>query len=198
LPTLTSRHWAKLTSDPIKALLRETDTEISSCHKLTALHLNCERAQRQNLRLAAELFSNTTSTSLLQYLPGENKNLGTDVGNFFQLVNNWFHIFNAYTPSGTVPTKKSYGLDLSNQNSILNEMKNTIGSMLCIGKRTLQIFQKGILISINSLLNLYKDMVDSLNVTYIYTHRLNQDCLEKIFPQVFIFIYIINRIQSNI
>ena len=49
-------------------------TDISSCYKLTKLHLNCEKTQRQNVKLAAQLFSNTTATALKHYLLGEDKN----------------------------------------------------------------------------------------------------------------------------
>ncbi|KAI5739381.1 hypothetical protein M8J77_018589 [Diaphorina citri] len=46
---------------PVEELLKISKTEISSCFKLTNNHLTCERAQRQNVRLAAQLLSHPTS-----------------------------------------------------------------------------------------------------------------------------------------
>ncbi|KAI5738159.1 hypothetical protein M8J77_003709 [Diaphorina citri] len=46
---------------PVEELLKISKTEIISCFKLTNNHLTCERAQRQNVRLAAQLLSHPTS-----------------------------------------------------------------------------------------------------------------------------------------
>jgi hypothetical protein len=45
-------------------------------------------------------------------------------------------------------------------------------------------FQNGILISINSIKGLYKDMKEKYNLSFILTHRLNQDLLENYFSQI--------------
>lgn len=169
---------------PVLSLLENTRSEVNACFKLTPLHLNCERAQRQNVKLAAQLFSNTTATALKHYLPGEDKKASTATGNFFQLVNSWFDIMNSYTPSASIPTKKPYGTNLSLQDECLNEMVSVIGGMTCVGKRSIQIFQRGIIMSTKALQGLYIDMKEEYAVSYILTHRLNQDCLENFFSQV--------------
>lgn len=46
------RDTTVITKDPVKVLINSTRSEINSCYKLTP-HLACERAQRQNLKLAA-------------------------------------------------------------------------------------------------------------------------------------------------
>lgn len=51
-------------------------------------------------------------------------------------------------------------------------------------RESLQIFQKGILLSIKSLKALYCDLKKENGFSYILTHRLNQDCLENLFSQV--------------
>lgn len=68
-------------------------------------------------------------------------------------------------------------------------MYYTIETMKCFNKKQelqncLQIFQKGILMSITSLKDLRKQMNESFDLKYILTHRLNQDCLENFFTQV--------------
>jgi hypothetical protein len=60
---------------PLDALLKATSTEVSVCHRLQDAHLTCEGSQRQNVRLAAELLSHTTSTALMRYLPGSSSSV---------------------------------------------------------------------------------------------------------------------------
>lgn len=56
--------------------------------------------------------------------------------------------------------------------------------MRCKGKNTLLTFQKGILISIKSTQLLFKDLMEKYDISYILTHRLNQDSLESLFSIV--------------
>lgn len=67
-------------------------------------------------------------------------------------------------------------------------MYATVQSMKCYDSKeklrnALQTFQKGILLSIKSLKALYRDLHE-MGITFILTHRLNQDCLENFFSQV--------------
>lgn len=48
----------------------------------------------------------------------------------------------------------------------------------------LQIFQKGILMSINSLTLLFHDLKVEFQISHITTHKLNQGALENLFTQV--------------
>lgn len=86
---------------------------------------------------------------------------------------------NSYTPTTNIPTKKPYGLNIDFQNEVLNDMLITISGMTCVGKTTMQIFQKGIIMSIKSLINLFKDLKSKFNITYILSHRLNQRLFRK-------------------
>lgn len=61
--------------------------------------------------------------------------------------------------------------------------------MKCFNKKqellnSLQVFQKGILMSITSLKGLRNQMEKKFNYKYLLTHRLNQDCLEIFFCQM--------------
>lgn len=174
----------KITKAPVKCLIEKTTTEISSCHKLKPIHITCEKSQRQNVALAAQLMSNTTATALKRYLPGEDKELAKNVGDFFQMINIWFDILNSYSPSASVQTKRPYGTNFENQNQILNTAIETFKSMRVISKNSLQIFQKGAIISTTSVQHLFQDLKERYGISYILTHRLNQDCLENLFSQV--------------
>lgn len=63
----------KICKDCVRDLIEATRSEINSCLKLSPLHINVEKTQRQNAKLAAQLFSNTTATALKLYLPGVDK-----------------------------------------------------------------------------------------------------------------------------
>lgn len=68
-------------------------------------------------------------------------------------------------------------------------MFSTIEGMKCFNKKkellnSLQIFQKGILMSITSIKALQKIMEEKFGYKYILTHRGNQDCLENFYSQV--------------
>lgn len=68
-------------------------------------------------------------------------------------------------------------------------MYETVRNMKCFNKKgdlqnSLQIFQKGILMSITSLKLLRSKINEKFGFKYILTHRLNQDCLENFFCQI--------------
>lgn len=75
----------------------------------------------------------------------------------------------------------AYGLDKNNQDLLLNQMNDLIFNMRVHGKKSLMPFQKGILMSNNSLRNLYSDVNEMYGIKYIITRVLNQDVLENCF-----------------
>lgn len=173
-----------ITKEPVKCLIEDSRSEISSCYKLNHLHITCERAQRQNVALAAQLMSNTTATALKRYLPGPNKQLAANVADFIDIINKWFDIMNSYIPSATLITKLPYGKKLEIQDEVLEKAKQLFRTMRARSKNALQIFQKGAIISTISLQKLFTDLKERYGIHYILTHRLNQDCLENLFCQV--------------
>lgn len=175
---------SNVNSTPLKELLKITKSEISTCHKLSEKHIECVKAERQNVGLAAQLLSHSVATALCHYKPGFNKILSENTGKFIEVISNWYDIMNSYTSTETLCTKKAYGLNLSEQNKCLDKMYELIFSMRCNGKNTLQTFQKGILISITSTKLLFEDLKQKYNIDYILTHRLNQDSLESYFSTI--------------
>jgi len=91
---------------------------------------------------------------------------------------------NSYTPSETLCTKKPYGLNLEDQNNCLEKVYKLIYSMRCQDKNVLLTFQKGILISNKSTQEHFKHLNKKYNISYILTHRLNQDSLESFFSLI--------------
>ncbi|KAG5875325.1 hypothetical protein JTB14_018733 [Gonioctena quinquepunctata] len=112
---------------------------------------------RQNVRRAAELLSHTTATALIHYEVG-NKIEARALSEFIEAVNKWFHIFNSYIPINKIRTKSAY-----------EQWVKTVFKPF---------------MSIISLKMLFDDMNQKFSASYILTHRLNQDYLEKFFFQV--------------
>ena len=63
----------------------------------------------------------------------------------------------------------------------MNEMNLTILNIKIVNKVKLLPFQKGILLSNSSLIELYKHLRKTYNTEYILKARLNQDILETFF-----------------
>jgi hypothetical protein len=100
------------------------------------------------------------------------------------LINDWFDIMNVYTPSNSFrPSKCPYGKQLEYQDELLSYVYRTILNMRCCGMQSLQIFQRGMLMSINSLRGLFAS-VQSIGVSFILTNKVNQDALENLFSQL--------------
>lgn len=105
----------ELNQGKIRELLK-TNTEISPIYKLSVKHLEVEKAERQNVRLACELFSHSVAQSLRRNFPNDKE--AAELSDFIELVNKWFDVMNSYSLNG-IGYKKPYGLDLSEQNAIL-------------------------------------------------------------------------------
>jgi hypothetical protein len=170
----------------LEALLRLDGAEIKVCHNLTDAHIHCEKFQRQNVRLAAQLLSHKTANALKYYTPGNDPSLATTTGNFIELVDKWFDLLNSYKINMySSPWKSGYGIKLEDQNAILDAMTDMFKNMRCCNKNSLQIFQKGVLITNASLKHLLQDMKTKFpTINYILTHKVNQDSLENLFSQL--------------
>lgn len=96
--------------------LLESNTEISPLFKLSIMHLEVRGAERQNVRMASELFSRTVAESLRRHYPGDQ--IVQKLASFIELVNNWFDIMNSYSLNG-IGYKKPYGLNLEEQDRVL-------------------------------------------------------------------------------
>lgn len=94
-------------------------------------------------------------------------------------MNNWFDLLNSQQPYGD--NSNAYGLEIDEQNKLLDEMDNFIKTMLVHSKKSFMPFQKGILLTNMSLRNLLVDLKSYYELTYVITRRLNQDILENFF-----------------
>lgn len=177
------KNGEKVTKEPLLKLIAN-QKEVSSIHKLTRQHVDCQGPSRQRVSLAAQLLSHTTSTALFTY--GEEDLEFKHLAEFIAVINNWFDIMNSYIPSAPIPTKCGYGRSdiKKSQDDCLDKAFDTVLNMRCTNKSRLQIFQKGILLSIKALQQLFVDLQSDFNLCYILTHKVNQDALENLFSQI--------------
>ncbi|KAF0714208.1 Uncharacterized protein FWK35_00030575, partial [Aphis craccivora] len=128
-------------------------------HKLGERHLLVEGTSRMNVKIAAQ------ATKLIQ------------------LFNDWFDLHNSSHKYDH--ERPSFGLNIENQKNILLEMNVFISKMIVHGrnKGTLLPFQKGIIISNNSLLQLWDELKNNYdkNISYLTTRKFNQDLVENTF-----------------
>jgi len=168
---------------PVEHLISMTRTEINVCHKISNDHLSCEGNQRQNVKLAAQLLSHNTAVALKHYYANDDN----PTADFIEMVNNWFDLMNVRFPGNNItPFKAPYGMSnaVGAQNVLLNQVETFFKNVRCKGKCTMQLFQKGILMSILSLRQLHDLVSKKHHVSYILTAKLNQDSLENLFSQL--------------
>jgi hypothetical protein len=66
----------------------------------------------------------------------------------------------------------------------INNVKKAFSGLHCRGKNTMQVLQMDIIISCTSTQVLYTKLVEKYKISYILTHKLNQDSLENLFSQL--------------
>lgn len=104
----------------------------------------------------------------------------------FQLINDWFDVFNTKTTQkDTRPLSKAYGLSLHEQNQVLNTMSDMVSKFFpSRSGSTLLPFQRGIIQNNNALPLLLNHLQEKYNMPYLLTSKLNQDCLENFFSAI--------------
>lgn len=171
-----------ITKRPLVKLIAGTRTEISSLFKITERHVNPDNILKQNVALAAQLLSHTTATALRQYMPDDDE--AQELAKILQTCNDWFDVLNSRSTLESLDLKKPFGLSINIQIQAIEEMNKFISTTTCFGKKDQQVFQKAILMTNKSLLDLYELMKQKYNIRYIVTKHLNQDCLESYFGHI--------------
>ena len=137
-------------------LLRYDKGEIKLCPKLTSLHVNCYGSMRQRVRLATQLLSNTVSKAII-HLDGDDAEFKSQYVSTFDA---YFDTMNSNREYADKPLRCGFGKHEEEQIKALEDMKDLVTKMrFCDAPKqeTKKPFQKGILISINSTLSLWKE-----------------------------------------
>lgn len=140
----------------IEQLLALKVYDVNILYKITDYHMTLTGSQRQSVKPAAQLFSDSVSKLILYchkkgYLKGQS---AKTVGGVFKIINDWFDLFNSKVKYQTnkVP---AYGLDLNNQNAILLDMDDFVENLRFVGHKGLIECRKGILRNNKSIKSLF-------------------------------------------
>ena len=172
-----------VTDSSVREIIIRSEHDLKTAHHLSHKHINVQGVKTMNVKLAAQLMSETTAKSIKFF--GEQGLLKSkdwdDTSKFIALVDAWFDVFNSRAPVDKKKNRVAFGIHLSEQRNILKSMMNTVQNMSVGRNISLYPFQKGILVSCQSLLKLYDFLNTEFGLKYIITYRLNQDGLEHFF-----------------
>jgi hypothetical protein len=178
------QNGAVITKQPLIRLLelpRDPNSEFNSLFKLSYNHLNVDNTEKMNVEYAAQTLSHSVAVALRRYLKDDAE--AQELALFIDNINDWFDIMNSHHPNEKLDTKKPFAYT-HNQIQKLDEVYKMIKNMLRTDRKSIQVFQKGILISIQSIKTLYCEMKRRYGVNYILTYKVNQDLLENFFSQI--------------
>jgi len=173
----------------LEELVALNSNDLKIAFNLNEKHLDVKGHQRQNVKLAAQVFSRRNALAI-EYCGKKGffsqNSYWQEFSDVFLLINDWFDILNSQFKFGSHSGSRAYGVELDHQNEILEKMNQFISNMRVGKKSTLQPFQKGILLtnaSLKELLPYIKEKYssDSFIPEYIITRRLCQDVVENFF-----------------
>lgn len=169
-------------SSCVREVVARSKADLKATYHLSHRHIEVKGAQRMNVRLAVQLLSAKTSKSLA-YL-GErgliNAKTWSSTSEFIALVNNWFDLMNSRVLFAANMYSSAYGAT-EMQKYLLEMVISVISKMHVFGKKHLLPFQKGVIISSKSLMQLHSMLKKDYNISFVMTYKLNQDVLEHFF-----------------
>lgn len=173
----------KLTKTTVQQTLNHcAKSDVSIMFKISENHLNVLSLEKQKVKLATQLFSNTTASSIRRcYSLGYDVENACETSDLFKLLNDWFDVFNSkLSTANCIQSTEPYGKQLEFQRDILEKMTKLMCSEI-LGKSQKLSFQKGIIVNNASLDGLFTYLKDKYNMEYLLTSRLNQDIVENFF-----------------
>lgn len=179
------RNGEHVSDTAVRELMSLKKTEYSLAHKLSEFHLNLFGQQRQRVKHAVQLLSESVSKAVMflgekGFIKSENFK---STAKYIELVDEWFDVMNSCRKYSDKSSRNGFGVNLDRQHKVLQEMISVTNTMRVENSRRkgLYQFQKGILLSSQSLTGLYNMMHELFGIEYILTRKLNQDCLEHFF-----------------
>ena len=163
-------------------LLEDDQGDLKYCYKLTLSHIDVEGHDRQRVRTAVQLFSDTVSKAL-QHIYGD---VYKKESNIISIIDKFWDVMDSRSKYHWKKYKCGLGMNESMQLEILDKMENIVRNMFFLtktGKLGQKQFQSGIIVTIKSVRQLYRDL-KSEGKHFLLTSRVNQDCLENTFSTV--------------
>ena len=170
----------KLDLNLFRDLLDADSAELKLCPKLGDGHIEIKGTKRMRVRPAAQLLSETTAKAIT-FLHPERAPESSQI----LTIDSFFDVFNSRVTVADKTLRSPYGRHLEEQNIALNKMYDYVKNATVVGKETRSFpFLNGVLISIKALQALLPYVSMHYGLSYVLTHRLNQDVLENLFSQI--------------
>lgn len=156
--------------------------------KLTDSHLSPNNFQKQKVRLATQVLSNSVKAAVETYTKEGTLNPHDGTVDFIDTMNKLFDLLNSSNLFSPNPYNKPYENN-ELQRNLLSKAQNLLNNLKVRQKNTGKDitttikFIKAFLITINSIIHLYDDLKkeSGFDEYYLFTRRLNNDCLENFF-----------------
>jgi hypothetical protein len=152
------------------------------CPKLSYIHVNCKGNDRQRVKYAVQLFSDTVAKAL-KFKFGDEFSAQSEI---ITTIDTWFDVMNSHCKFHWKNNKCALGVNEPEQLNALRKMLDLVKNMYFGNDQTRlakKPFQTGIIVSINSTMSLYEELRHE-GLSYLITSRLNQDSLENMFSQI--------------
>lgn len=127
-----------ISHQPLWNLVAKERTEISDTFFLKEEHINCQRSQRQNVGFAAKLLSRKCSIALQRKV---NTPEAKRLADFILKVNNWWDVFNSRYPNESQVLKTPYGMNIEEQNEVLQEIEEFMRTAIPKRKTCMQVYE---------------------------------------------------------
>ncbi len=182
-------------------LLQVDCSELCLNHKLSDLHFTCHHSQRQNVALAAQLFSHRAASAYKFHFAHESS-AEAERGDTIDLINKAFDVMNSRSKEGHKEWDFALGwLKVSGttergflrQKDILYHMRHLMNNMRVlqrnkegekVPRKAPLPFQKGWVVSIDSALEMLSQLQEEYGATYLMTSRCNSDNVENFFSRI--------------
>lgn len=167
-------------SDPLYEVIRYQKGDLKMTPRLSELNLCVKGPMRQNVKLAAQLLSESMAKAIQKMAKcGDIKSKNWAVTSYLiDLIDKWFDVLNSSEQFGHKPSINAFTAS-DFQVETLKSIIHVFESATVKGK--VFPFVNGIITSSKSIINLFVDMKEIYSVSFLYTRRLNQDALEHSF-----------------
>ncbi|CAK1601293.1 unnamed protein product [Parnassius mnemosyne] len=162
--------------------------DMRSAPRLTDSHLQPNSFQKQKVRFAVQVFSNSVVAAFKNYQSSGTLQVDDGTIFFIEMMNSLFDLLN----SSNIDSPKAYSKPYRSttlQEELLDKSQRLFNSMRVKNKKNgrdvtnIIKFINAFNITINSFRQLYQDM-KSEGYDYLLTRRINNDCLENFFGLV--------------
>ena len=163
----------------------DLDLRVRLVPKLTKHHVSPKMFSRMKVKLATQVFSHTVHSAIYACIGmGELPNTAVHTANFIQMMDKLFDTFNSTKVKENKFKLRFAMAPESRHVEFLEKTLDDFQSLKFVGCKRQPACLEGWKISIQSLLNLFRELVSEYNIPKLRTRLLSQDALENTFASI--------------